>query len=130
MRFRFPLLPGEFEIPDDWWTEAGMSGFVAPGRAYRSTGTAVPVSLREIEPPFRLPECMIDWNGFNRPRLISILKGFVAATEIAPVPLIRLASTDFPPAPFDYRVRNGFHRFYASVAAGFECLSAVIDDES
>jgi hypothetical protein len=24
-RFRFPLLPAEFEIPDAWWTEPGMT---------------------------------------------------------------------------------------------------------
>jgi hypothetical protein len=26
----------------------------------------------------------------------------------------------------DYRVRDGFHRFYASIAAGFECLPGAI----
>ena len=83
MRYSFPRLPGEFEIPDQWLSEAGMTGFVASGRrAYCSAETAVLVPLREVEPPFR------------------------------------------------YRVRNGFHRFYASVAAGFECLPTIIDGES
>jgi len=131
MRYRFPLLPGEFEIPDQWRADAGMTAFASFGRrAYCSAETAVLVPLREVEPPFRLPECELDGNGFDRLRLISILKGFVAASEIAPVPLICLPSTDFPPAPFRYRVRDGFHRFYASVAAGFECLPALLDGGS
>jgi hypothetical protein len=131
MRYSFPLLPGEFEIPDQWWAEAGMTGFVPVGRrAYCSAETAVLVPLRDVEPPFRLQECKLDGNGFDRLRLISILRGFVAATEIVPVPLIRLPSADFPPAPFGYRVRDGFHRFYASVAAGFECLPSIIEDRS
>jgi hypothetical protein len=130
MRHRFPLLPGEFDIPDSWWGEADMRGFVPSGRAYYSIAGAILVPLREIEPPFRLPETMLDWNGFDRLRLMSILKGFVAGTVIVPVPLIRLPHADFPPAPFGYRVRDGFHRFYGSVAAGFECLPAVIDGES
>jgi hypothetical protein len=28
MRFPLPLFPAEFEIPDEWWAEAGMVGFV------------------------------------------------------------------------------------------------------
>lgn len=129
MRFRFPLLPGEFEIPDEWWVEAGMTGFVPFGHTYRSTATAVAVPLREIEPPFRVPERGLDSNGLDRSRLISVLKGFAAATEIAPVTLVMLPSSDFPPAPFRYRVRDGFHRFYTSAAAGFACLPAPPDGE-
>ncbi len=127
MRFRLPLLPGEFEIPDEWWAKARMAGFVPLGKTYHSTATAVAVPLHEVEPPFRLPEGVLDWNGFDRSRLISVLNGFVAAQEIAPVSLLFLPSGDFPPAPFRYRVRDGFHRFYASVAAGFECLPALPD---
>jgi hypothetical protein len=39
-----------------------------------------------------------------------------------PVPLLKLPA----PAPYAYRVRDGYHRFFASIAAGFECLPAVI----
>lgn len=31
MRFPYPLLPAEFEIPDEWWTEAGMTAFMLAG---------------------------------------------------------------------------------------------------
>jgi len=56
-----------------------------------------------------------------------VLKGIVSGAEIAPVPLIELPSGDFlARAPYRYRVRNGVHRFYASIAAGFECLPATI----
>jgi hypothetical protein len=68
----------------------------------------------------------MDWCGFDRARLISVLKGITMGDEIEPVPLIELPTSDFPPAPYRYRVRNGYHRFYASIAAGFECLPAVI----
>jgi hypothetical protein len=129
MRHSFPLLPGEFEIPDQWWEEAGMNGFVPLGRAYCATTAAVLVPLREIEPPFRVPESAFDWHGFDHVRLIPILKGFVAGAKIPPVPLIKLPPTDVPHAPFGYRVHNGFHRFYASVAAGYACLPAIIENE-
>ena len=127
MRFPFPLLPAEFEIPDDWWTEAGMTSFKPSGSAYRSTVAAKLVPLREIEPPFRFPERPLCWRGFDRARLISVLSGFVADAEIEPVPLFALPPLEFwEPAPFRYRVKDGFHRFYASVAAGFGCLPVTI----
>jgi len=46
--------------------------------------------------------------------------------EIPPVPVVALPPADDPAAPFAYRVCDGFHRFYASVAAGFEMLPVVI----
>jgi hypothetical protein len=128
MRFAFPLLPAEFEIPDDWWTEVGMAGFTPLGPAYRSTAAAThTVPLREIEPPFRFPESPLDFQGFCRQRLMDIFGGFVAGAEIKPVSLLALPQQEWwLPTPFRYRVRDGFHRFYASIAAGFTCLPAVI----
>jgi hypothetical protein len=126
MRFPLPLLPAEFEIPDEWWVEAGMVGAMLAGRAYRSTANATLVPLRVIEPPCRMPENALDWRGFNRDRLISILNGIATGAILEPVSLRELPPAEFPPAPFCYRVRDGFHRFYASIASGFECLPAVL----
>ena len=126
MRFPFPLLPAEFEIPDEWWTEAGMTGFKPSGSAYRSTAAANPISLRDIEPPCRYPEHPLDWHSFNRARLISVLNGIAAGDTIEPVPVAELQPIEFLRNPYRYRVKDGFHRFYASVAAGFECLPVTI----
>ena len=116
-------LPAEFEIPDEWWAEAGMTGFVPSGPAYHSTAAATHVvRLRDMEPPFRFPEHPLDWRGFSHVRLVSILRGIAAGIEIEPVSLVELPPSDVPPAPFRYRVRNGLHRFYASIAAGFDHL--------
>jgi hypothetical protein len=73
MRYPMPNYPCEFEIPDAWLTEAGINGFTPTAPSYRSTGAAVPMALREIEQPYRVPE--LDWRGFDRGRLISVLKG-------------------------------------------------------
>jgi len=124
MRFSFPCLPAEFEIPDEWLAEAGMTGFRPSAPAYRSTDAgARAIPLRDIEPPFRYPESPLDFRGFDRARMVRILSGFVDGDDIEPVPLMVLPQPEYLRAPFCYRVRNGFHRFYASVAAGFECLS-------
>jgi hypothetical protein len=124
------MLPAEFELPDEWWNEAGMAGFSPGGRAYRSAADARLVSLRTIEPPFRFPERPLDWRGFSHERLVRVLSGIATDAEIEPVPVVELLPTDFPRRPFQYRVCDGLHRFYASVAAGFECLPVVIVGES
>ena len=125
MRFAFPRFPAEFEIPDDWWHEAGMRGFVRRRSFYRSS-TDLRVELDEIEPPFRLASTPKDWKGFERERLTRILKGFVAEDEIPPVSVLILPLlADISTAPFRYRVLDGVHRFYASIAAGFEQLPIV-----
>jgi hypothetical protein len=118
MRFSFPRFPAEFEIPDPWWIEAGMPGFTRRGSAYRSSATDVLV-LDDIEPPFRTKR--LDAHGFVHDRLVSILKGFVADAELPPVDLLVLPPLgDISAAPFKYRVLAGVHRFYASIAVGFE----------
>jgi hypothetical protein len=126
MRFRFPLLPAEFEIPDAWWSDAGMTAFCPDALSYRSHPDAIVVPLREIEPPFRNPKVMLDWCGFDRSRMIRVLGGMATGAEISPVPVVGLPPADDPAAPFAYRVCDGFHRIHASVAAGFEMLPVVI----
>ena len=127
MRFPMPNHPCDFEIPDDWLAEAGMDGFIRKRSAYQSLAGARLVPLVEIEPPKRNPAVVKDWRGFDRARMVSVLKGIAIGAEIPPVPLLELPTGTCPfPAPYRCRVKDGFHRFYASVAAGFECLPGAI----
>jgi hypothetical protein len=105
MRYPMPNYPCDFEIPDDWLAAAGMYSFARSASAYRSTAAAALVPLQTIVPPPRFPTASKDWHGFDRIRLVSILKGIAIGAEIE---------------------RDGFHRFYASIAAGFSSLPAVI----
>jgi hypothetical protein len=124
MRFRMPYFPCDFEILDDWWIEAGMAGFTSSRPAYRST-TAETIALDDIEPVYRRPSAPRDWHGFRRIDLVSILKGFVADNEIPPIELLVLPPLhDLSGELFKYRVVHGYHRFYASIAAGFEFVPA------
>jgi len=55
--------------------------------------------------------------------MVQVLRGIVADAEMPAVPLQSLAFTDeFRKPPYSYRLLDGFHRFYASLAVGFECL--------
>jgi hypothetical protein len=72
MRFSFPRLPAEFEIPDEWLAEAGMTDFRPSTPAYLSTDPgARAIPLRDIEPPFRSPERPLDFRGFDQARMVA-----------------------------------------------------------
>lgn len=123
MRYPMPNHPCDFEIPDEWLAEAGMIDFTPKATAYRSLAGARLVPLVQIEPPKRNPAVVKDWRGFDRARMISVLRGIVTGAEIEPVSLRELPAGEFlSQAPYGYRVHDGFHRFYASIAAGLECL--------
>jgi hypothetical protein len=127
MRAPMPNFPCSFEIPDEWWIESGMTTFTAQGRAYRSSGNAQLVPLEEIEPLFCKSMKCRDWCGFDRERMIRILNSIASGDELKPVPLVALPYSELPSrAAYAYRALDGFHRFYASIAAGFECLPASV----
>jgi hypothetical protein len=125
MRFAFPRFPADFEIPDVWWDEAGMTRFIRRNTAYRSAAELI--AIDDIEPPFRLMSAPLDWHGFSRDRMVAIFKGFVADAEIPPVDLLILpALGDISAPPFKYRLLGGVHRFYASIAAGFDMIPSTM----
>jgi hypothetical protein len=127
MRFSFPCFPAEFELPYEWLADAGMIGFRPLTAKFRSTADAkLSIPLRDIEPPFRYPEHPKDFRGFERLRMVHILSRIVADAEIDPVPVLALSGSEFLRPPFQYRVLDGVHRFYASIAAGFANLPAVL----
>ena len=127
MRYAMPNFPCEFEIPDDWITESGLTSFNPSASAYRSSADAELVPLSEIAPLPRVQTCWKDWRGFDRKQLVDVLKGIVAGDEIKPVPMIQLPDSDhLVRLSYRYCVRDGFHRYYASIAAGFTCLPASI----
>ena len=127
MRSPMPNYPCEFEIPDEWWIAAGMADFSPNLPGYRSVAGAKLVPLREIEPPHLDRTSPRDWCGFDRVRMLRILGGLKAGAEIRPVPLVEIPVDDVPLARnYAFRALDGYHRFYASVAAGFQFLPASI----
>lgn len=122
MKFIVAATGAEFEIPDEWWEEAGMTGCAAGAAAYaHKADPSEPirlVSLCRIEPPLRDPRVA----GLRRERTLGILRGFVACDAIDAVPI------DVPPGhrALPHRVRDGYHRYYCSIAAGFTHLPCIV----
>ncbi len=74
------------------------------------------IALTDVEPARRLPGIPI----FNRSKsVICILQGFVSSSAIPPIKLVRTTG------PHPYKLADGVHRFYCSLAAGFTHIPAI-----
>jgi hypothetical protein len=79
------------------------------------------VALAAIEPILRNEGVTLDANGFRRDRMMKILHGIRLGESIPP---IEVEVTDGQRGM--YRLRDGFHRYYASLYLGFEAVPADI----
>ena len=119
------------DLPDEWWEEAGMVGFVPARAAYRANPAPYPVErvvaipIADVEPLERkLSHGIFNDShifGTARERVVSILKGFREDAAIPPVHVVRLG----PGGSYRFKLNAGAHRFYCSVAAGFKSVSAI-----
>ena len=111
------------QIPDDWWQESGLNDFKPSRNGFRCDMPHELVRISEIEPPLRDVGVTRDANGFRRNATMEILRGFLREESIPP---IRVEVAD--PGPWRYRVRDGFHRYHSSLAAGFTHIPVEVVD--
>jgi hypothetical protein len=79
------------------------------------------MAIGDIEPPMRNEGVTLDANGFGRDRMLSILAGIRDGDALPP---IDIETADPGQRPF--RLRGGFHRFFAAVDLGFSHIPADI----
>jgi hypothetical protein len=108
-------------INDEWWVEAGMPRFVPTSWAYRSDRDAVEIRIADIG-PVDLQRQLIGIFRDNadlgipaRERVLKILWGFRCGETIPPVKIVE-GDAGYG---YKYRVKDGVHRLYLSIAAGF-----------
>jgi hypothetical protein len=107
----------QFEIPEEWLVRSGLSGVSFVMDQFVSDGAEAVINIREISSPVRKPG--VTW--FHMDRMLPILKGIALSRSIPAI------DVDQPPdGPFPYRVRDGFHRYYASVLTGFRRIPVKI----
>jgi len=119
----------QVEMPDDWWTEAGMRGFVPAFTAYRVNHSLFKnvreVPIKDVGPVSRNSGVGIfkdsEEEGSARERVLRILRGFRFDNAIPPVEIVEGQAG----YPYRYKLVHGAHRFYCSLAAGFSCVPSI-----
>ncbi len=114
--------PAAFEIPDKWIAAAGLSGFKAVTETYRAARDPKWPNLVLVFDQIVTPVRAEGTRWFDRDRMIAILQGIVSGAELPAVNVHELPG--HTPRPF--ALRDGFHRFYASAAAGFGAVPVAV----
>jgi hypothetical protein len=119
-----------FNVPDEWWKESGMTNFLAASPAYRAKVNPdqqiYTVQIADVAPVMkRLSEGVFKNHPTKnlpaKDRVLEILRGFVANEEIPPVEVVQLPESEL----YRYKLTDGAHRFYLSIAAGFTYVPAI-----
>jgi hypothetical protein len=131
MRFTHHDLFGALD--DEWWFEAGMAGFSPGANAYRTDPSLsingepiLAVRIADVGPigPVRRSIGIFrdSEDGIPaRERVLQILRGFRLGHEIPPVQVVECV----PSSQYRYKLTDGTHRFYCSVAAGFTHIPTI-----
>jgi hypothetical protein len=122
MKYKVPGSERHFEIPDEWWKSAGMSDFSPKGDHYTLSSSAIfeVVSVEEIEPPTRNG----DFWFRNAESVIEVLRKIRTGEELDP---LEVWSKEKKRSK-RYHVKDGFHRFYLSVAVGYPKIPIKVND--
>ncbi|MGI9070875.1 MAG: hypothetical protein ACR2JB_06015 [Bryobacteraceae bacterium] len=135
MKFDLPRSKSFFVIPDEWWAEANITDFTPAAPAYVSMQPPYPddaippvaplvLPVDEIKPVERdlqeIPGAPLFGSG-SKERLLRIFHAIRANEPLPPVEVIRQTS-----GFYRYHLYHGAHRFYASIAARFTHIPAVI----
>jgi hypothetical protein len=119
----------EIELDDDWWAEAGMVGFVPKSKTYCvdlafSDRVSEMICIQDVSFVRRAPGVGIFndsvEDGTAHDRVVRILRGFQPGDAIPPVEIVEDDS-----GQHRYRLVNGAHRLYCSLAAGFTHVPAI-----
>ena len=124
MIVQLPHPPLCFEIPDEWWRQGGMVGFHPSSPCYRHKdpvgSQVVECLVKQVAPIIRHPSLQRTFRGFDQERFLRILSGFLCGNAMPPVDVVK--NDPISEEGCCYRLRDGYHRFYGSIAAGFTHL--------
>lgn len=102
-----------FKIADEWLSETSAVGFMPPTSSYPTKPelSSKIIEIGNIRPPTRSRGK--PW--FKKDRMIRIVRGLVDGNALPPI------EVHVPPNLIGYSfvVKDGFHRFYGSIALGF-----------
>jgi hypothetical protein len=100
-----------------------MNTFLRRASAYshRAALETIVRPIAEIEPLDMSGRKHNSACGLDPERTICVLRGFVSGSKLPPIEIF-----ENPDHGYRFRLRDGAHRFYASIAAGYHEIPTVI----
>jgi hypothetical protein len=99
-----------FEVPDAWLAAVGYAPPTGPGDHYRSTRAQAVIELAALRTPRR--DDGVTW--FHEDNMCSVLTAMLTGADLPPIDVARFAADERPVI-----VRDGFHRYHASIVMGY-----------
>jgi hypothetical protein len=122
MHFRHPSEEISFNVPDDWLALAGAQDFKRASPSFSASSDprwpTVLLPIVEVDAPVR----DVGIVGLHEERTISILQAIVAAEALPPIEVHQTPSA----VPGRLSVRDGYHRYFLSIALGFTMVPVSI----
>jgi hypothetical protein len=123
-RVAFPR-EGEFLMPAEYWIEAGMEEFERRSDEVSYSPTPSPellvVRVEDVAPPNMDKRQHKGPGGFCPKRMIDVLRKIASRNPMHPVEVVERQQGDYR-----YHLHHGYHRFHASVAAGFSHVPVIV----
>ena len=127
MKIATPLQDHEIDIPDEWWefcemnTEYTRVGEFYPYPQCFENNTEV-IDIQDIQPIVRA----VGTNGFRKYKMVPVLMAFRDPEGLLPPIEVGALKND---PKYRYKLENGFHRYYASLAVGYSRISVQVKSE-
>lgn len=122
MHFRHPFEAIEFEVPNEWLAMADAQSFMPKGTAFLASSTpewpTILVPITEVEAPVRNRGVI----GLHEDRSVSVLRAMVNTQPLPPIEVHKKPSS----LSGRLSVRDGYHRYFLSIALGFTMLPVSI----
>ncbi|MFZ6655372.1 hypothetical protein [Undibacterium sp. TJN19] len=116
MQFTHPSENFDFEIPDDWWIAGNALQFDLKSKSFfASSITEWPtkvVAISQVAAPRRDPGV----EGLREKRTIAILQAITSGVALPALEVYFESNSNC------MAVRDGFHRYYISIALGFSMV--------
>ena len=123
MHYRVPHSEHTFEIPDEWLAFVSLDNWLRGSNFYpydtRLADQIDVLDIDSIEPPQRDPGI----EPFRKYKLVPVLFAFTSPECALPPVRVKLLPAG---GQYKYRLENGFHRFYASIAVGYRAIAAIV----
>ena len=113
----------QYEIPDEWWLSARMDSFVLQDDHYKLPEISDAQKILTLDHLKIYPRKRNEGiSEFRKESMINLLSRIRHDEPIDPIEIMKPSLDN----GYEYWLKNGYHRYRASFAAGFKKIPAIL----